>query len=284
MARIDRRRRHDPPGPRWGVDLEDLREQLEKHAERPLKIGSFSAASNVTGIVSDTYGIAELLHAHGRSASGTSRRGAVRRRHDAGGRGPALSHKDAVFISPHKFIGGPSTLGARRAPGAVRQPVPDVPGGGTVAYVNDDDHQYLDDPTHREEGGTPRSSSRSGPAWSSSSSEAVGTDTIREQEARHLRRAVAAWREEPAIELLGNPDAQRLSIVSLRRPLALGPLPAPQLRRRAAQRPLRHPVARRLLVRGAPRTPAAGHRSGALARVRARDHRGLRGDRRAGCG
>ena len=199
-----------------GVDLEDLREQLEKHAERPLKIGSFSAASNVTGIVSDTYGIAELLHAHGALSFWDFAAAApyVDVTMPAV-EGRPLSYKDAVFISPHKFIGGPSTPGvlvARRELFANR--VPDVPGGGTVAYVNDDDHQYLDDPTHREEGGTPAiiESIRAGLVFQLK--EAVGTDTIREQEARHLRRAVAAWREEPAIELLGNLDAQRLSIVS----------------------------------------------------------------------
>ena len=57
-----------------GVDQEDLRARLEEHADRPLLIGSFSAASNVTGIVSDTAGIATLLHEHGALASGTSPR------------------------------------------------------------------------------------------------------------------------------------------------------------------------------------------------------------------
>ena len=199
-----------------GVDQGDLREQLEKYAERPLKIGSFSAASNVTGIVSDTAGIAELLHEHGALslwdfAAAAPYIDITMRPLD----GRPLSYKDAVFISPHKFIGGPSTpgvLAARRELFANR--VPDVPGGGTVAYVNDDDHRYLADPTQREEGGTPAiiESIRAGLVFQLK--EAVGTATIREQEERHLRRAVAAWLDEPSIELLGNLDAARLSIVS----------------------------------------------------------------------
>ncbi len=67
-----------------------------------------------------------------------------------------LSYKDAIFLSPHKFIGGPSTPGVlvvRRD--LLTNRVPDVPGGGTVVYVNPTDHRYLDDPVHREEGGTP---------------------------------------------------------------------------------------------------------------------------------
>ena len=67
-----------------------------------------------------------------------------------------MEGKDAIFLSPHKFIGGPSTPGVlvvRRA--LLTNRVPHVPGGGTVAYVNPDEHVYLADPEHREEGGTP---------------------------------------------------------------------------------------------------------------------------------
>src|SRR5205823_6273077 len=47
------------------IDLVDLARQLEKYADRPLRIGSFSAASNVTGILSDASAIARILHEHG---------------------------------------------------------------------------------------------------------------------------------------------------------------------------------------------------------------------------
>ncbi|WP_309504343.1 MULTISPECIES: aminotransferase class V-fold PLP-dependent enzyme [Nocardioides] len=199
-----------------GVDCDDLRTQLEKHAARPLRIGSFSAASNVTGIVSDTAAIATLLHEHGALSFWDFAAAAPYVTIDmAAVDGQPLSYKDAVFLSPHKFIGGPSTpgvLAARRE--LFHNRVPDVPGGGTVAYVNDDDHRYLDDVTHREEGGTPAiiESIRAGLVFQLK--EAVGVETIRAQEERHLRRAVAAWADEPGIELLGNLDAERLSIVS----------------------------------------------------------------------
>ncbi len=200
-----------------GVDQHDLREQLEKYAARPLKIGSFSAASNVTGIVSDTASISTLLHEHGALSFWDFAAAAPYVDIEMQCLDPArpLSYKDAIFLSPHKFIGGPSTPGvlvARRELFANR--VPDVPGGGTVAYVNDDDHRYLEDPTHREEGGTPAiiESVRAGLVFQLK--EAVGTATIRAQEERHLSRAVSAWRAEPTIELLGNLAADRLSIVS----------------------------------------------------------------------
>lgn len=202
------------------VDIAVLRQRLVEHAERPLRIGSFSAASNVTGIVTDTDAISSLLHEHGALAFWDYAAAAPYvdiEMYGRGGRGVAdpTAYMDAVFLSPHKFIGGPSTPGVL----VVRHElmtnrVPDVPGGGTVAYVNPDDHDYLTDPAHREEGGTPAiiESIRAGLVLKLK--EAVGVPTIRAREDRFLQRAVAAWRDEPAIEILGNLDAERLSIVS----------------------------------------------------------------------
>ena len=199
------------------IDLRRLEAELVRHAERPLKIGSFSAASNVTGIVSDTEGISALLHRHGAlsfwdfAAAGPY----LDIEMYAGAGGDPLAYKDAVFLSPHKFIGGPSTPGVlvvRRELLANR--VPDVPGGGTVAYVNSDEHRYLADPAQREEGGTPAivDSIRAGLVFQLK--QAVGLDVIRQHEESYLRRALARWAEEPSIEILGNLDAERLSIVS----------------------------------------------------------------------
>jgi selenocysteine lyase/cysteine desulfurase len=198
------------------IDKAELVEQLEKYADRPLRIGAFSAASNVTGIVSDTYGISELLHAHGALSFWDFAAAAPYVCIEMGApEGRPLAYKDAIFLSPHKFIGGPSTpgvLAARRELFANR--VPDVPGGGTVAYVNTDEHRYLDDPEHREEGGTPAiiESVRAGLVFQLKA--AVGSDTIRAAEERLLERAVTAWHDEPALEILGNLGAERLSIVS----------------------------------------------------------------------
>ncbi|GAB3028067.1 aminotransferase [Nocardioides flavus (ex Wang et al. 2016)] len=195
------------------VSLDHLREELERHADRPLKIGSFSAASNVTGIVTDTEGVADLLHEHGALSFWDF--AACAPYVDIEMYGPGGSRKDAVFISPHKFIGGPGTPGVlvvRRE--LLTNRVPVVPGGGTVMYVNPTEHRYLDDPAHREEGGTPAivESIRAGLVFQLK--EAVGVETIQAHEEELLRRAVAAWVAEPTIQILGNLDAQRLSIVS----------------------------------------------------------------------
>ncbi|MFC5175230.1 aminotransferase class V-fold PLP-dependent enzyme [Nocardioides taihuensis] len=199
------------------IDLAVLEAELVRHADRPLKIGSFSAASNVTGILSDTAGISTLLHRHGAlsfwdfAAAGPY----VKIEMDGPVADDPLCYKDAVFLSPHKFIGGPSTPGVlvvRRA--LLTNRVPDVPGGGTVAYVNPEDHRYLTDPVHREEGGTPAivESIRAGLVFQLK--EAVGIDVIREHEESYVRRALERWSREPSIEILGNPAAERLSIVS----------------------------------------------------------------------
>ena len=196
------------------VDAAALEVALAVHASRPLLIGSFSAASNVTGIVTDTDTISSLLHRHGALALWDFAAAAPYVDIAMGGSG-GDSYKDAIFLSPHKFIGGPSTPGVlvvRRELLANR--VPSVPGGGTVAFVNPNGHRYLDDPTHREEGGTPAiiESIRAGLVFQLKA--AVGIDVIRAHEADFVRRAVETWQAEPAIEILGNLDAERLSIVS----------------------------------------------------------------------
>ncbi|APR84213.1 Cysteine desulfurase [Minicystis rosea] len=206
------------------IDLDHLRDELLRHAERPLKIGSFSAASNVTGIVSDTRAIAALLHRHGAlaffdfAAAGPYidvEMNPGRTRGRAPTEAEALSFKDAVFLSPHKLIGGPGTPGVLIAKKHLfKNRVPAVPGGGTVAYVNPVEHRYVPDIVHREEGGTPAilESIRAGLVFQLK--QAVGTAAIREKEESFIRRAITSWRQNPNIEILGNPDAERLSIVS----------------------------------------------------------------------
>jgi len=199
------------------IDVTILERQLQRYADRPLLIGSFSAASNVTGIVSDSHRISAVLHRHGALSFWDFAAAAPYVDIEMyGGQGQdSLSYKDAVFLSPHKMIGGPSTPGVlvvRRE--LLRNRVPDVPGGGTVSYVNPSEHRYLPDPAQREEGGTPAivESIRAGLVFQLKQS--VGIDVIRSHEEDYLRRAVATWLQEPAIEILGNLDAERLSIIS----------------------------------------------------------------------
>ncbi len=204
-----------PESPDGHIDADRLAQELIRYADRPLRIGSFSAASNVTGILSDTDGITRLLHAHGALALWDYAAGGPYIEIDMNPGGDPASAKDAVFLSPHKFIGGPGTPGlliVRRE--LLTNRVPDVVGGGTVAYVSPTEHRYVADPEHREEGGTPAivESIRAGLVFDLK--RAVGTDTIHAHEEDLIRRAVAAWAPNPALEVLGNVEAERLSIVS----------------------------------------------------------------------
>ncbi len=201
------------------IDLAALEADLVAHADRPLKIGSFSAASNVTGVISDVRAISILLHRHGALSfwdfAAAAPYVAIEMGPFAHGETDPLAYKDAIFISPHKFIGGPGTPGvlvARRE--LFRNRVPSVPGGGTVVYVNPTEHRYLADIEHREEGGTPAivESIRAGLVFGLK--EAVGTDVIREREESFIRRAIERWSRHPNIDILGNPALDRLSIVS----------------------------------------------------------------------
>ncbi|HUO74398.1 MAG TPA: aminotransferase class V-fold PLP-dependent enzyme [Solirubrobacteraceae bacterium] len=191
------------------VDADHLERELRRHGDRRLKIGSFSAASNVTGIITDVDGVSRVLRSHGALSCW-----------DYATAGPYLpidmAGKDAVFLSPHKFVGGPGTPGVlvvKRA--LLRNRVPSVPGGGTVLFVTPDHHTYDPDPVLREEGGTPAivESIRAGLVFALK--EEVGADEIHRRERTFARRALGSWSRNPNIEILGNTTAGRLPIISL---------------------------------------------------------------------
>jgi selenocysteine lyase/cysteine desulfurase len=206
------------------IDLRHLEQELIRHADRPLRIGSFSAASNVTGILSDTRAVSVLLHRHGAlslwdfaaAAPYVDIRMESRRPAPDGDASEAdLDTLDAVFISTHKLIGGPGTPGvlvARRD--LFRNRVPTVVGGGTVAYVNQEEHRYLDDVEHREEAGTPDivGAIRAGLVFQLKGQ--VGEAAIAAREGSFIARAIERWEGVPQIGILGDRRARRLSIVS----------------------------------------------------------------------
>jgi selenocysteine lyase/cysteine desulfurase len=197
------------------VDLAALERELVAHQDRPLLIGSFSAASNVTGIMTDTTAVSSLLHRFGALSFWDYAAAAPYVALDMGSSADGLDYKDAVFVSPHKFIGGPGTPGvlvARRELFTNR--VPDVPGGGSVAYVNSCEHDYLTNIEQREEAGTPAivESIRAGLVFQLK--QAVGHVEIERREREFVRSAITSWEQNPNVDVLGSHDADRLSIVS----------------------------------------------------------------------
>ncbi|AOS98082.1 putative cysteine desulfurase [Microbulbifer aggregans] len=204
-----------PQCPEGGVDVAALEAALRRYQDRPLKIGSFSAASNVTGIRTNVAAVTALLHRHGALSCWDYAAAGPYVRVDAAGDGDS-TRIDALFISPHKFVGGPGTPGVlvidRKLLPAGQ---PAVPGGGTVSWVGPEKHTYLPPGERREEAGTPAivESVRAGLAFQLK--DAVGADEIERREAEWLRRAFARWAANPNIDILGGTEAERVSIVSL---------------------------------------------------------------------
>ena len=140
------------------IDLGDLERRLVQYRARPIRLGAFSAASNVTGVISDVKAIARLLHTHGAYAC-----------FDYAAAGPyvpidmhpsdELERLDAVYLSTHKFIGGPEGSGILTLNRELfRTRSPERPGGGTVDYVTSYSQfsvDYVGRLDEREEGGTP---------------------------------------------------------------------------------------------------------------------------------
>jgi len=196
------------------VDLGALESALARYAERPLKIGSFSAASNVTGVCSDVPSTTALLHRHGALSFWDFAAAGSHLPVDMNPGAPELA-KDAVFLSPHKFAGGPGSPGVLIAKRKLfRNAVPTVPGGGTITYVNAAVQLYADDPVAREEGGTPAIIESIRAALAFQLEQSVGHDVIGQIEDAFVRRAIASWGKNPKLVLLGNLEAPRLPILS----------------------------------------------------------------------
>ncbi len=199
--------------PGGGPDLAELEAALRDHGDAPLKIGSFSAASNVTGILTDVIAVTRLLKEHGALAFW-----------DYAGGGPYLpmdmdpgpgAEIDAIFLSPHKFPGGPGASGVlaiRQA--AIRATRPTWPGGGSVAYVSPWAHDYLASVVEREEAGTPNiiGDIRAGLVFAVKA--AIGIEHIECRDRVLLERALSRWKNNPQIVVLAAEKPNRLPIIS----------------------------------------------------------------------
>ena len=195
------------------LDLVALEDALVKYIDRPLRIGSFSAASNVTGLKTDVPRVTSILKHHGALSFWDYAAAAPYVRIDMNDHSPL----DAVFMSPHKFIGGPGTPGVLIVKeGVVNNAVPATVGGGTVTYVTPEDHHYVDNAERREEGGTPGvvESIRAGLVFKLQGD--VGFEEIARRENAFVSRAIARLSQCENLEILGPLDAPRLSILSLR--------------------------------------------------------------------
>ncbi|MDF1624364.1 aminotransferase class V-fold PLP-dependent enzyme [Pseudohongiella nitratireducens] len=195
------------------IDCDVLEAQLKKYADRPLLIGSFSAASNVTGTISDVPGVTKILKQYGALACWDYAAAAAYCPIDMNG----VHALDAVFISTHKLPGGPGTPGLLIAKASLfRNSRPGMPGGGTVSFVSPDNHHYLADLERKEEGGTPAiiESIRAGLVFSIRSQ--LDMTQVNGLELKLARRVIQRLSQHPDIEIIGDHSNPRLPIISMR--------------------------------------------------------------------
>ena len=202
-----------------GLDLVHLEELLRApQYQARVRIGSFSAASNVTGMRTPVQAIARLLHAHGAIVCFDYAASAPYVQIDMNP--PCVDGDasiDAVFISPHKYLGGPGSSGVLVFNKRIYQEhlAPTVAAGGTVDYVSEIDQDFIADIEEREKAGTPGTLQVLKAALALRVKDWVGVERIEAREQELLRRAMQRWQNSPNIEILGNPDpARRIAIVS----------------------------------------------------------------------
>ncbi|MDP9836414.1 selenocysteine lyase/cysteine desulfurase [Neorhizobium huautlense] len=200
--------------PSGGPNLSQLEAALRDDAPA-LTICSLSAASNITGILSDVAGITERVKAAG-----------AKMIWDYAGAGPyvqmAMTPKagveiDAIVTSPHKFIGGPGSSGIlilRKDAAATTKP--SWPGGGTVKFVSPAGHDYSDNIEAREEAGTPNVIGDIRSSLAFIVKDAIGSAIMDRRNRELAARAFTAWRDVPNLELLGLAEPHRLPIFSFR--------------------------------------------------------------------
>ena len=198
------------------LDLDDLDKKIsDQKYSRRLKIGSFSAASNVTGLRSNVYEIARILHKHNAIVC-----------FDFAASGPYVkidmnkddeSYFDAVALSPHKFLGGPGSSGLLLLNKRLYDNTipPTVAAGGTVDYVSSSSIDFTPDPEAREKAGTPGIIQIIKAALAIKLKDQIGIDNIESVEHQYLKHAFDRIKKNPNIEILGNQDPEkRIAIIS----------------------------------------------------------------------
>ncbi|SOE16571.1 selenocysteine lyase/cysteine desulfurase [Hoeflea halophila] len=203
-----------PEAETGGPCLPALHRTLASVKGRPV-IGAFSAASNVSGIVSDVEEVSRVLKASGATVVWDYAGGAPYLPIDMC---PALDALiDAVVLSPHKFVGGPQASGLLiLRHDAVRAEKPTIPGGGTVRFVSPTGHDYSRNVEAREEAGTPNVIGDLRAALCLLVKAEIGQDYITSRNRENCRKAMQAWGSHPNIQLLGNLVCERLPIFSFR--------------------------------------------------------------------
>jgi selenocysteine lyase/cysteine desulfurase len=203
------------PTKKGEVDIEHLEALLTRYASRPLKIGSFTACSNVTGIQTPYHQLAKVMHKHGGLCFVDFAAAAPYVPINMHPEDP-LEKLDAIFFSPHKFLGGPGTSGVLVFDSRLYcNQIPDHPGGGTVTWTNPwGDHAYYSEIETREDGGTPGILQAIRIALCLKLKEQMGTDLILQREKSLVTQILEELKGVPGIRILDGHIKNRLGIIS----------------------------------------------------------------------
>jgi len=204
-----------PPGKNLLIDLDIVDKTVKAYKDRPIKIGSFTACSNVTGIETPYHRMAEIMHKYGGVCFVDFAASAPYTLIDMHPEKPEQK-LDAIFFSPHKFLGGPGTSGVLIFDTQLyNSPIPDSPGGGTVDWTNPwGEYKYVDDIEAREDGGTPGFLQAIKIALCIELKNAMGVEKIREREEEMLHIAFKKLDTIKGLHILANNTRERLSVIS----------------------------------------------------------------------
>lgn len=196
-------------------DLSHMRELLEQYQDRPIKIGSFTACSNVTGITTPYHKMAQIMHEYDGLCFVDFAASAPYVDIDMHPENPAQK-LDAIFMSPHKFLGGPGSSGILIFDDDLYDcKVPDQPGGGTVSWTNPwGEHRFFDNIEAREDGGTPAFLQTIKAALSIKLKDAMQVEKIKQREEQLVKILLEGLRQHPDIRILEDQQNDRLCIVS----------------------------------------------------------------------
>ncbi|MDO9510194.1 MAG: aminotransferase class V-fold PLP-dependent enzyme [Bacteroidales bacterium] len=197
------------------VDLEDLEQKLKQYNDRTFKIGSFTACSNVTGIIPPYHTMAKLMHQYGGVCFIDFAASAPYVDINMHPEDP-LEKLDAIYFSPHKFMGGPGTSGVLIFDSSLyKNAVPDQPGGGTVDWTNPwGEYKYIDDIEIREDGGTPGFLQAIRTALAIELKNQMGTKNIHKREKELVKLAFEELLPIPDVNILAGHEQDRLGIIS----------------------------------------------------------------------
>lgn len=197
------------------VSSDELIRQLEKYKSRKFKIGSFSACSNVSGVRTNYHKLAKIMHQHQGLCFIDFAANAPYENMNMHPEDPSEA-LDAIFFSPHKFLGGPGSSGVLIFNKSLySNSCPDNPGGGTVDWTNPwGEYKYVDNIEAREDGGTPGFLQTIRIALSIKLKEQMGVENIEKREIQLVERAFELLEAIPGLRILSGNLKDRLGVIS----------------------------------------------------------------------